>query len=531
MSYAKFDRIVAEHERKDAELAAKQLGLESPEDIAQQAAFLESLPVAMRNNPQLLKSLKTSNSFKHMMPKTKITRSDVEAWAATSSTASSTTPIPTQPSAPSTPLPTYESQYSAIETAIASSQTYKARGNACFKADQLQKAIQEYTKGIKEIDTFKASSNNSAAKDVWVAMLSNRAQCSLQLQQYSSTILDCTKILLKQSNHVKALWRRSQALVATEDITGAASDIRDLLRLEPTNKKAKRALKKMIALEKSKYGTSDHGGAAVANNVGGQDETTLLFRKETKTLVKAIKNQNVPVVKDLLPSYVKQIEDDLLTHVHWQSKMAILYSSGMDDALLSLMSLLKAQVNEEKEQVKEEVKEEEEEEEEETVLDLDIYHLLKHVRTFFNVCFARLMKYTDEKEDDNRSHFFGSTMMSSRAHVRALLRTTMTGNKTTLERLKTFMMSSSNQSTFDRPQIWICNADRELMNRIRYKDKEGALFHAFEGEMYRHMISGTLYSTFFSIGEKKGGIEYLMSNAVQNRLKSFVKLSTMIDLE
>ena len=155
----------------------------------------------------------------------------------------------------------------------------------------------------------------------------------------------------------------------------------------------------------------------------------------------------------------------------------------------------------------------------------------KHVRTFFNVCFARLMKYTDEKEDDDRSHFFGSTMMSSRAHVRALLRTTMTGNKTTLERLKTFMLSSSNQSTFDRPQIWICNADRELMNRIRYKDKEGALFHAFEGEMYRHMINGTLYSTFFSIGEKKGGIEYLMSNAVQNRLKSFVKLSTMIDLE
>ena len=173
--------------------------------------------------------------------------------------------------------------------------------------------------------------------------------------------------------------------------------------------------------------------SAVVNNVEGEDETTLLFRKETKTLVKAIKNQNVAVVKDLLPSYVKQIEDDLLTHVNWQSKMAVLYSSGMDDALLSLMSLLKAQVNEEKEQVKEE--------EEETVLDLDVYHLLKHVRTFFNVCFARLMKYTDEKEDDDRSHFFGSTMMSSRAHVRALLRTTMTGNKTTLERLKTFMLS------------------------------------------------------------------------------------------
>ena len=63
-AYAKFDNIVAAFE-KDEQDANKVT--ESPEDIAQRSAFLKKLPPAMRDNPALLESLKTSNSFKGMI--------------------------------------------------------------------------------------------------------------------------------------------------------------------------------------------------------------------------------------------------------------------------------------------------------------------------------------------------------------------------------------------------------------------------------------------------------------------------------
>ena len=134
------------------------------------------------------------------------------------------------------------------------------------------------------------------------------------------------------------------------------------------------------------------------------------------------------------------------------------------------------------------------------------------------------MQYTDETdEEDEVPHFFGSTMMSSRASVRALLRTSMTGNKTQLEKFKQFMNKTN---SFIRPQMWICNADRELMNRIRTNDLNGALFHAFEGEVYRHVARGTLHSSFFCDGEKRGGMEQILAKNVQQRLRQFVYLST-----
>jgi hypothetical protein len=295
-------------------------------------------------------------------------------------------------------------------------------------------------------------------------------------------------------------------LGAEGDTTGAAIDLRALLRIEPKNGSAKRALKNMIAAEISRFDRSDPS-----------DESMQQFDRDTKQLLKAIKKKDTTLISASLPAYAATTLE-ILEHEHWHIKIAGFYSSGLDDSLLSLLPCEK----EEKEKEEEEEEEQQEKEEEEETSAPPPPSVLSSVRSIFNSGFSRLMRYTDETDEkDDAPHFFGSTMMSARAHVRALLRTAMTGNKMQLERLKLYMTSTD---YFRRPQLWVCNADRELMNRIRDKDSKGSLVHAFEGEVYRHVVRGTLHSHFFSVTEKRGGIEQILSGNVQQRLRQFVAL-------
>ena len=506
MMYAKFDKIVADHEQAEAEAAP----VETPEEEAQRERFLASLPPHMRT-PDVVESLKTSDSFKSFqhIQKTKITRDDVEAWARGEEDNEKAV----------------ESEYSQIQSAITLAIERKQAGNNFFQEKKFNQATKEYTEGLMLLEAHRGSGrggggggegggeviHNKKVEELWIAMLSNRSACRLFTKEYASAALDCTLILRKEPGHVKALWRRSQALVAEGDTTGAATDLRALLRIEPKNGSAKRALKAMIALEISKFDGSN-----------ARDEFTQQFRRDTKQLMKAIKKKDSSLISTLLPAYVTTT-CAILEHEQWHTKIACFYSSGLDDSLLSLLP----SVQEEKEE-----KEEEERKKEvaaaaaAAAADITLIatppSILSSVRNVFNLGFARLMRYTDETDEkDDAPHFFGSTMMSSRAHVRALLRTAMTGNKMQLERLKVYMASTD---CFRRPQLWVCNADRELMNRIRDKDTQGSLFHAFEGEMYRHVVRGTLHSHFFSVAEKRGGIEQILSANVQQRLRKFVAL-------
>ena len=477
--YKKFDKIVADHEASEA--AANT----TPEITPQQLKFLNSLPSNMRNDPNLIKSIQTSSSFEQLqqVQKTNITRDDVEAWAR----GDDETDV-------------VESAYSTLTAAVEAAVDFKTAGNTHFKTNQLELAVQEYTAGLKSIEIYNRSGNQQI-NAVKIAMLSNRAACYLSLEQFEAAVLDCTIILRQDSKHVKALWRRSQALSAINDVTSAASDLRALLLIEPRNKKAKIAFKNIIKQEQSKH----------ENPI---DNESLLLKKEGKTLLKSIQKRDITSIHSLLPIYVNRIRD-VLQHEQWQARMGAFYTSGIDDALLSLCK---------EEETTEETTETTETETTKNIESTMMNTILLSIKELYNLGFARLMQYTDETdEEDEVPHFFGSTMMSSRASVRALLRTSMTGNKTQLEKFKQFMNKTN---SFIRPQMWICNADRELMNRIRTNDLNGALFHAFEGEVYRHVARGTLHSSFFCDGEKRGGMEQILAKNVQQRLRQFVYLST-----
>jgi len=447
--YKNFDDIVAKHEA-EAQAAANKA--DTPEQIAQRERFLASLPPQVRNNPDLLKSLKTSTSFQSFqkVQKTNITRDDVEAWARGEDAEGSSA---------------VESDYSKLQSVVVSAIEYKQAGNCCFKKGELASAINQYTSGLDMLKPH-SKAGNKQVDETWVAMLSNRAACYLSLEQFEAVILDCTVILRKKTDHVKALWRRSQALKATGDSTSAASDLRALLHIEPKNGKAKKSLKSMILEEKAKHDRPDRNGL--------NDDDEILFKKETKTLLKSIKTRDMVAIQGLLRKYVEKTSL-LYKDPQWQIKMRILYTTGVDDAMLSLLSSEKQNGD----------GDDDGGDNGDGNVDNSTKQLLALVKELFNLGFARLMQYTDETdEDDDVPHFFGAITMSSRAQVRALLRTAMTGNKIQLERLKQFMAKTD---ALRRPQMWICNADRELMSRIRTNDTQGALFHAFEGEVYRHV--------------------------------------------
>ena len=70
--------------------------------------------------------------------------------------------------------------------------------------------------------------------------------------------------------------------------------------------------------------------------------------------------------------------------------------------------------------------------------------------------------------------------------------------------------------------MWVANADRELCSRIRSKDLQGALFHAFEGELLRHVAKGPVaMAEFFKRAELKGGVQDTLGGPVQARIRQF----------
>ena len=60
------------------------------------------------------------------------------------------------------------------------------------------------------------------------------------------------------------------------------------------------------------------------------------------------------------------------------------------------------------------------------------------------------------------------------------------------------------------------------MSRIRSKDLQGALFHAFEGELLRHVAKGPVATAeFFKRVELKGGVQGALGGPVQARIQRF----------
>merc|ERR1711963_949685 len=112
----------------------------------------------------------------------------------------------------------------ASETAA----SFKEAGNACYKDDDNEGALVNYTKAVDICEEVKD-------EKLMATCLKNRAAVFLKDEDYESVISDCTRALEIVPNDPKTLFRRCQAHEALNQVDSAYKDAREVHRVDPKN--------------------------------------------------------------------------------------------------------------------------------------------------------------------------------------------------------------------------------------------------------------------------------------------------------
>lgn len=123
---------------------------------------------------------------------------------------------------------------------------YKERGVKLFKDSRITDAFYKFSKACKFLITLEPIADleldkqlESNINNLRLALYNNMAMCHLSQKNYKHTITLCTKILYKDKNNVKALYRRGVAYGNMNNNEKAIVDIKEVLTLEPNNNAAK----------------------------------------------------------------------------------------------------------------------------------------------------------------------------------------------------------------------------------------------------------------------------------------------------
>eukprot|EP01052_Picozoa_sp_SAG31_P008125 SAG31_NODE_402_length_16197_cov_5.262425_13_plen_238_part_00 len=122
----------------------------------------------------------------------------------------------------------------------AKAKTSKKQGDACFKGDQFQDAIKNYTEAIT------VGKGVLASKDM-AKCYANRGACWLKMREYTEVIEDCSAAISIDASYMSALLRRATALEATGEVSKARIDVDSILRQEPENSRGLKLLAKLEA--------------------------------------------------------------------------------------------------------------------------------------------------------------------------------------------------------------------------------------------------------------------------------------------
>ncbi|KAG2524279.1 hypothetical protein BBO99_00004378 [Phytophthora kernoviae] len=116
----------------------------------------------------------------------------------------------------------------------------RAEGNAFFSAKDYSAAVAKYTEGLSASpnDSELSPDDRKLVQTQRVLLLSNRAACLLQLQDFTGAEKDCTEALTTEPDNNKARYRRAQAHLGLGNMTQAFRDVHLVLQRTPTNKAA-----------------------------------------------------------------------------------------------------------------------------------------------------------------------------------------------------------------------------------------------------------------------------------------------------
>ncbi|XP_058493131.1 protein unc-45 homolog B isoform X1 [Solea solea] len=131
----------------------------------------------------------------------------------------------------------------------------KDEGNKHFQAGDIDKAIECYTKAIKECKD----------KKVLAVIHRNRSACYLKKENYTCAAADASKAIDVDAADIKALYRRCQALEKLGKLDMAFKDVQRCATIEPKNKTFLETLRRLGAEIQTKLKTSFSTDSRVQN--------------------------------------------------------------------------------------------------------------------------------------------------------------------------------------------------------------------------------------------------------------------------
>lgn len=126
---------------------------------------------------------------------------------------------------------------------------YKETGTELFKGSRFVDAFYKFSRACKILITLepiedlqlKEASRNDI-DDLRVVLYNNMASCHLNRENYEHAIALASKVLDRDKDNVKALYRRAVARGRLKDFERAAVDMTNAIKLDPTNSLARKYL-------------------------------------------------------------------------------------------------------------------------------------------------------------------------------------------------------------------------------------------------------------------------------------------------
>eukprot|EP01095_Lingulamoeba_sp_RSL-Kostka_P006790 TRINITY_DN214_c2_g1_i1.p1 TRINITY_DN214_c2_g1~~TRINITY_DN214_c2_g1_i1.p1 ORF type:complete len:250 (-),score=101.54 TRINITY_DN214_c2_g1_i1:170-919(-) len=149
-----------------------------------------------------------------------------------------------------------------------SAEDHKVKGNDAFRKGELKKALKNYhfahmyIRGVEQNGSKSgmggmggmgsilqqkqpklSSEEEDRANELYISTFSNMAAVHLKLLEYKKCVNDCNKVLDRDENNVKALYRRGCAYLKIKDLDAAQEDLENIISIDPNNGSAKKQLK------------------------------------------------------------------------------------------------------------------------------------------------------------------------------------------------------------------------------------------------------------------------------------------------
>ncbi len=162
-----------------------------------------------------------------------------------------------------------------VDDALALAASMKSTGNDLFKAGDVSGARSSYDGAL---DALKALTEDiqkeEKVKTVLIALHGNCAMCSVKSEEWSAAVEAASEVIQRQSDNVKALYRRGLSYHKLKNHDKAKKDLVACLKADPTNASAK---KELVACEKAIVAAEKKSAAALKaayrdNMFGGSDK-------------------------------------------------------------------------------------------------------------------------------------------------------------------------------------------------------------------------------------------------------------------